>query len=457
MKSGWILGALLASGLAAQELPTHPVQVPAQHRGQAPVVDNLARSKWFELFQDPHLQVLVNRALEQNLDLKQAVARVESARANLGIKGSDQWPRLNLTAALNQSLVSANSPTFVAGFLPRNRPFGEVLINLLNFEIDLFGRVHHQTQAAAAQLWASEEDRKAVMTALVAEVASSYFNLLEFDAELQLARATLGSHQATLALVEARERGGVASMLEVYQARQLVEQTGLAIAESERQVSLLENRLQQLSGGLPGPVERGSLLVQVVLPEVPAGLPSELLSRRPDIRSAELTLAAQEELSEVARRAIFPRISLTAFLGVQSSSLSNLFSSPSGTFFINPVISQPLFDAGLGSAEQLAESQQQLALLRYQQVVQQAFREVADGLSDHARFREIAAGQQQLVDTLEQRSRLAQARYLGGVDSQLNWLDAERDLFAARVGLAQARRNQLLSVVQLYKALGGGW
>lgn len=462
MKKLQILGlcALLSlAALADPETPPDHPSIPDNFRGATQnEKTSIGDLKWFQVFHDPKLQELIRIALQENADLRLALARVDQARANLGIQNAEHLPKLSLTAALNQNVASTNSPTFISGFIPRNRPFGEVLLNFLSYELDIWGRVQHQTQAAAAQLLATEADRRTVSTMVVAEVATNYFNLLDLDAELVLARSTLKTRTDSLKLIQIRQEGGIATMLDVRQAEQLVQTAALAIPETERQIAGLENQLNLLLGRMPGPIDRGiSLLDQERLPEVPAGLTSDLLVRRPDIVAAELNLQVQKELVEVARASFFPRITLTGFLGFQSRSLSNLFSSGSQTLFLNPTITQPIYSAGLGSAEDLAESQRETAKVRYQQVILVAFREVSDALLQYGKIKEIRASREALVATLEHRVELAYLRYKGGVDTLLSALDADRDLFNAKLTLVQARRNELLSVVQLYKALGGGW
>lgn len=432
---------------------------PPQFRDAAPTETSLGDLRWFEVFKDPQLQALLRTALANNLDLRLAMARVDSARANAGIEDAALYPRASLQADLNQTLASRNSPTFPAGgFLPRNRPFFEVLLNFLSYELDIWGRVRHQSAAAWNEVLATEESRRAVLTMVVSEVATAYFNLLELDAEREIAERTLKTRSQSLELVRAREQGGVASMLDVRQAEQLVQTAQIVVSEAQRQTAKMENQIHILLGGYPGPVARGkSLLEQEQLPEVPAGLPSQLLTRRPDIRAAEFNVLSKNELVEVAYASVFPRITLTGFLGYQSKALHSLFTPDSGTFFVNPTIQQPVFEPGLGSAEALATGNREIALVQYQQTVATAFKEVSDSLIDHTKYQEIRREREQLVITLKERADLSYLRYNGGVDSLLNALDADRDLFAAEVALAQARRGELVSLVQLYKSLGGGW
>ncbi|MFN8608923.1 MAG: efflux transporter outer membrane subunit [Vulcanimicrobiota bacterium] len=460
----WLLILCLSTALWAQDNEDrlkveNSVVVPPQFRDTAPTVTSIGDLRWFEIFKDPQLQALLRTASANNLDLRLAMARVEAARGNAGLQDANLYPKLSLQTDLNQTLASRNSPTFPAGgFLPRNRPYFEVLLNFLSYELDIWGRVHHQSQAAWDEVLASEENRRAVLTTVISEVASNYFNLLELDAELEIARRTLKTRTDSLELIRARQQGGIASMLDVRQAEQLVQTAQIVLSETQRQTGRLENQICLLLGTSPGPVARGrSLLEQEPMPEVPAGLPSQLLTRRPDIRAAEFVVLAREEQIKVAYASIFPRITLTGFLGYQSKALHSLFQPDSGTFFLNPAINQPLFDAGLGSAEDYAVGNRNIALVQYQQTVANAFKEVSDSILDHTRYQEIRKEREALVVTLKDRSELSYLRYTGGVDSLLNALDADRDLFQAEVALAQARRGELVSLVQLYKALGGGW
>ena len=440
------------------------VQPPSTFRGAgdaaaAPDPNSLADLKWFEVFKDQQLQELIKTALVKNYDLSQAMARVQTARANLGITRSEQFPNVTASAEVT-TLRNSNSGQFAlpAG-AKRDRTFGTVLLDLLSFEIDIWGRQRRATEAARADLLGAEETRKAVMTTVVGDVSAAYFNLLELDMELEIAQDTLATRKESLSLIQTRQRGGVATMLDVRQAEQLVYAAAQTVPDIERLIEQTENRINLLLGKDPGPVARGrSLTEQEQPPDAPAGLPSSLLERRPDIRAAEATLMAATANIGVAKAAYFPQISLTGFLGGQSSQLANLFSGPGGAWNFAPQVSLPIFNAGrVKSGVRFTEAQQRLALTQYQQSIKTAFREVSDALVEYRKVKEIRAQQESLVTTLQDRSRLAYLRYQGGVDTQLNALDADRDLFAAELSLAQTRRNELLALVQLYKALGGGW
>ncbi|MCI0423904.1 MAG: efflux transporter outer membrane subunit, partial [Acidobacteria bacterium] len=340
-----------------------------------------------------------------------------------------------------------------------DRTFGGVVLNLLSFEVDLWGRLRRATEAARANLLATEENRKAVVTTLVGDVATAYFDLLELDTELEIAKRTLATRQESLRLINVRQQGGVATLLDVRQAEQLVYGAAQTIPDIERLIERRENQISLLLAKNPGEVVRGRRLTeQEQPPSVPPGLPSSLLERRPDIRAAEQNLVAANAIIGVAKAAYFPRISLTGFLGFESNQLSSLFTGPTRVWQFVPQVTQPIFTAGrLKSNVRLAEAQQQIALVQYEKTIQTAFREVSDALVEYRKVKEIRAQQELLVNTLQDRSRLAYLRYQGGVDTQLNALDADRDLFSAELSLALTRRNELLALVQLYKALGGGW
>jgi outer membrane protein, multidrug efflux system len=462
--SGVVIVGLLAGCTVGPKYRKPIVQPPSTFRGAgdaaaAPDPNSMADLKWFEVFKDERLQELVRTALVNNYDLGQAVTRIQAARANLGITRSEQFP--NVTAGADvTTLRNSNSGQFAlpAG-VSRDRTFGTVVLDLLSFEIDIWGRRRRATEAARADLLGAEETRKALMTTVVSDVSAAYFNLLELDLELEIARDTLATRRESLHLIQARQRGGVATMLDVRQAEQLVYAASQTVPDIERLIEQTENRINLLLGKDPGPVARGrSLTEQEQPPSAPPGLPSSLVERRPDIRGAEAALMAATANIGVAKAAYFPQISLTGFMGGQSNQLANLFSGPGGVWNFAPQVTAPIFNAGgVKSGVKLTEAQQRLALTQYQQTIKTAFREVSDALVEYRKVKEIRAQQELLVTTLQDRSRLAYLRYQGGVDTQLNALDADRDLFAAELSLAQTRRNELLALVQLYKALGGGW
>lgn len=427
----------------------------------APEASSLADLKWFEVFKDEKLQELTRTALAQNYDLRNAVARVEQARANLGVVRSNQIPQFNASGAVEINRLSRDGQTPLPSyFLPnQNRNWGLASLNLLSFEVDIWGRLRRSTEAARANLLNAEENRKAVVTTLVSDVASNYFDLLQLDYQLDISKQTLDTRRESLRLVEERQAGGVATLLDRRQAEQLVDTAAQAIPELQQQIEQTENNINLLLGQNPGGVVRGRpFLEQEMPPQVPAGLPSSLLERRPDIRAAEATLIAANANIGVAKAAYFPQISLSGLLGGQSTQLSSLFTAANSVWNVVPQVSQPIFSAGrLKSGVKLAQAQRDSALAEYEKSIQTAFSEVSNALIAHQRTHESRLEQEKLVAALEDRKRLAYVRYRGGVDTQLNALDADRDLFQAQLSLAQIRYTELLSVVQLYKALGGGW
>ena len=415
--------------------------------------------KWFEVFKDQELQQLVRTAIVQNYDSRAAIARINAARANLGFARSEQFPQIYGSADLPTTRNSKNGPlgAFTSGGGARS--IGDFFLNLLSFELDVWGRVRQQKKAARDELRASEEDRKAVLTTVVGDVAAGYFTLIALDNELEISKRTLATREESLRIIELRQQGGLATLLEVRQAEELVYQASQTIPDTERALEQTENLISLLLGNNPGAIKRGRPLgQQEVLTEVPAGLPSDLLARRPDIRSAEAILEANGAFVSVAKKAYFPRISLTGNSGFQSNALSSLFNGASRAWTFIPEVTAPIFTGGrLKSNVNFARAQQDLALVQYQQTIQNAFREVSDALVQYRKMKEVRVQQELLVTALRDRSRLAYLRYQGGVDSLLNALDSDRELFDAELNLTQTKRNELLSLVQLYKALGGGW
>ena len=458
-----LVSLLTGSVVGQKKYERPPIKTPDEFRGAEPTspvdANSIGDLKWFEVFQDEALQKLVRTAMDQNYDLRLAVARINAARANVGLARSNQFPQFDVGADLTTTRTSANSGTGASGQGGQKRSFGEVFLSLLTFEVDLWGRRRQQTKAARAQLASTEEDRKTVATVVVSDVATNYFNLLELDLELEIANRTLSAREESLRIIKARQQGGLATMLEVRQAEELVYQASQTIPDTERLSEQTENQINLLLGTNPGPITRGaSLSQQKEPPAVPAGLPSSLLERRPDIRSAEQLLVSENALVSAAKKAYFPTISLTGAFGFQSNSLASLFTGSSSAWTFIPQITQPIFTAGrLKSNVNFEKAQREYALAQYQQTIQTAFSDVSNALIQYRRVREIRTQQELLVSSLQDASRLAHLRYEGGVDTMLNALVADTSLFSAELSLAQTKRNELLSLVQLYKALGGGW
>ncbi|HEY6186309.1 MAG TPA: efflux transporter outer membrane subunit [Pyrinomonadaceae bacterium] len=439
------------------------VQTPVDYRGATapaqPNAQSLADVKWFEVFKDEKLQGLIRQALIHNYDLRESVARIDAARASLGLTRSEQFPTIGGSTDMVIERLSRDGAVTLPGPAKRDRSFGSVLLNLFTFELDIWGRLRKATAASRADLLASEEARRAVMTTIVSDVAGAYFNLRELDYELEIAKRTSGLRRESLAIIRMRAENGVSNMLEVRQAEELVYDAEEVIPALEMAIEKQENFISFLTGKNPQDIPRGSELTeQQMPPEVPAGLPSDLIERRPDIRSAEQDLLAANLRIEVAKKAFFPRISLTGFLGFESDQLTKLFSPSRSVWGLLPQIAQPIFTGGrLKSNVRLTQAERDLLLVNYERTIQNAFRDVSDSLVAYRKVKEVRSQRELLVGTLQDRSRLSYMRYRYGVSNLLEALDADRELFDAELGLARTRRDELLTVVLLYKALGGGW
>jgi len=463
--SAMIIVLLSNLALGQKKVYQPPVtQTPTVYRGEEatsqPGTQSFGDLKWFEVFKDELLQELLHTAIAQNYDIRQTVARINAARAQLGLARADQFPNFVASASLTTTrLPNDGSLGELANRTQRNISFGQVLLNLLNFEIDIWGRVRKIKNARRADLKAAEEDRNFVLATVVSTVATAYFQLRELDLELDISKRTLATRQESLRIIKLRKEKGVATALDLRQAEQLVYAASATIPDLQRTIEQQENLINLLLAQNPAPVPRGrELVAQGLIPTVPPGLPSDLLHRRPDIRSAEQSLVATNFSVEAARAAYFPQISLSGFLGGDSTALSSLFTGAGSVWGFGTQVTQPIFTAGrLKSNVKFNKAQQESAIVGYQSTVQGAFREVSDALIAYRKTVEVRAQQELLVQTLQERSRLAYLRYLGGVDTLLSALDADRDLFDAQIVLAQIKLNELTAVVQLYRALGGGW
>lgn len=449
---------LLLSGCTLGPKYKRPAaQAPDTFRGVAPnarpTPQSLGEEKWWTVFQDPQLQALIREALSQNYDVRRAAARILQAQAALGIVRADRFPTIVAGASASNERFAKTRVTPAFETSPMQVNLG------LAWELDFWGKFRRATEAARAELLASEWGQRAVISSLVSNVATAYFELLELDSEMDIARSALDSRKESLRLVEIREKGGTTSMMDVRQSEQLVYTASAAIPDLERRIEQQENLISILLGRSPGPVTRGLPLVANVVPaEVPSGLPSSLLERRPDIQSAEQTLMAANARIGVAKAAYFPQITLTGLAGYQSTALTNLFTGPAGLWSFGGQLVQPLFTAGkIRSGVRLTEAQKQEAVLIYQQSIQQAFREVSDSLVAFRKNREFREQQALLTNAAGDATHLADSRYRGGVTSYLEVLDSDSRYFDAQLGLSQAQLNERLALVQLYNALGGGW
>jgi NodT family efflux transporter outer membrane factor (OMF) lipoprotein len=426
---------------------------------QSPSAQSLADTEWFDIFQDDVLKQLITTALAQNHDLKIAADRVVEARANYGLQQSQLFPTVAASASFTANKASLIGATRLAPGFNLDASYTQAGFNI-NWQMDVFGRIRRLTEAARAQYLGTEEARHGVTTSLIADVTSTYFQIREFDLELDIARKTEAIAQNGLRLTTVRKNRGAATGLDVHQAEQLLYTATAQIAAIERGIGQSENALNVLLGNDPGDVPRGKLLAEFKTPpQVPAGLPSALLDRRPDIRQAEQNLVAANANIGAAKALLFPQISLTSFLGFQSRALTELFTSPARSFnFVPASALQPIFNAGaIRNGIKLTQAQRDEALEGYKKTIQNAFREVSDALIAYRKDAEQRAQQEKLVEALRESQRLSTLRYQGGLDSYLQVLDAQRNLFTGELTLAQLDREELLSVVQLYRALGGGW
>jgi len=435
------------------------VNVPPTYRGLTPEeaaksdARSLADEKWWEVFQDEQLKELVKTALQQNYDVRIAATRTLQAQAQLGITRADQFP------TVAGGVTGANLRNPQAKFLRAYETSATQVSGNLAWDLDFWGKYRRATEAARADLAASEWARREVITALIANLAGAYLQLRALDLQLEISQRTLASRQDSLRLTRLLADGGSTSMLDVRQAEQLVFTAASEVPTLEQQIEQEENFISTLLGNNPAPVPRGRKLTeQAHPPVVPAGLPSSLLERRPDVRQAEEQLISANAQIGVARAAYFPQISLTATAGYQSSALTSLFTGPAGLWNFGGTLAQPIFTAGkLRSNFRLTEARQQEFLLGYEQTIQGAFRDVSDSLVAYRKTQEFRQQQELLVASAEDAARLSHMRYNGGVASYLEVLTNETNYFSAELGLVQAQLNERLTLVQLYRALGGGW
>jgi multidrug efflux system outer membrane protein len=418
-----------------------------------PAAESLGDQKWWEVFQDEELQKLIRASLQQNYDVRIAAARILQAQAQLGITRADQFPSI----AAGASAIDQRSPQSKL-FPAFNSSANQVNLSLA-WELDFWGKYRRSTEAARANLLAGQWAQQEVISTLVSNVATAYFQLRELDLELEISRGTLASRQDSLKLTRLLADHGATSLLDVRQAEQLVFTAAEQVPDLERRIEQQENFISTLLGKNPGAVARGRKLTeQPHAPEVPAGLTSSLLERRPDIRQAEQQLIAFNARIGVAKAAYFPQITLTADVGYQSSALTSLFQGPLGLWSFGGALTQPIFEGGrLRNNVRFTEAQKQEAVIVYQQTIQEAFREVSDSLVAYRKNQEFRAQQELLTNSAQDAAHLSDVRYQGGATSYLEVLTNQTNYFSAELNLAQARLNELLALVGLYKALGGGW
>ena len=455
--SGVIAAVSLGGCLLGPNYSRQPVETPATYRFAATDVADTANTEWWKQFQDPVLDELIATALANNKDVKIAAARVEQFMGQFVTTRSALFPQIGAgaTAARQRSPLGALQQ-LPGGVGPVYNSF-ELSVSAA-WELDLFGRTRRLTEAARANLLSSEEGRRATILSLVASVASSYLNLRSLDRQLEIAKATTESRAESVHVFTLRFEGGEVSQMELAQSQSEYEASLATIPQLETQIAQQEDALSVLLGSNPGPIVRGLQLGALATPVIPAGLPSDLLERRPDLLQAEQDLVAANALIGAARALYFPQISLTGLLGTASTQFSSLFTGPARLWSFAGQVTQPIFTAGNISGQvQTAEAQQRAALLTYQKAIQVAFQEVDDALIQSQKLHEQLEVQGRQVTALSTYARLARARYEGGYTSYIEVLDAERSLFNAQLSETQTHAAALASFVTLYKAMGGGW
>ena len=463
MKNTALLGILAvlvleAGCLMGPKYKRPTVDVPQQYRAPAPEqaaqASSLGNEQWWQVYQDPVLTQLIHTAIAQNYDVRIAAARVLEAQAQVGITRANQLP----SASVGANVFSEQNAKVTNLFPAYQVNGGELNLSVI-WNLDFWGKYRRQTEAARAQLLATEWGQRAVLSSLVANVATAYFQLRALDNELEISKRTLESRQQSLKLTQFLESHGGASGLDVSQAEQLVYTASETIPDLERQIQQQENVLSVLLGENPQAIPRGRALTEQPAPQnVPAGLPSELLERRPDVRQAEQIMVAANAEIGVAKASFFPSLSLTGLGGLESNALHHFITQPSETWYGAFNVSQPVFQGGaLRSQLRLARANWQEASLAYQQTVQNVLEQVSNSLVASEKDREFREQQELLTQAAQQTDQLSEVLYKNGGASYLQVLTSETNYFSAELNLVQAQLNERLALVQLYQALGGGW
>jgi len=433
------------------------VEVPQSWRFAEKEARDLVNTPWWEQFDDPVLNELIGICLRENRDLLIATARIEEFRGRFQVARSPLLPQIgaNAGASRQRSTEQGQSPLPAAS----QNPFDLYELSAFaSWEIDFWGKYRRAAESARANLLATQEARRSVVLSLVASVAGAYVNLRDLDRQLEIARRTAKSRGESLTIFELRNRGGLISELELSQVKSEYEQALATIPAIEKAIAQQEDALSVLLGRNPGPIRRGRTIDELKLPDVPAGLPSELLHNRPDIRQAEQELISANAQIGVARAQYFPSISLTGMFGWESTRLSGLFSGPATIWSLAAPVAQPIFTGGaIAGQVRSSEAFREETLQRYKQTVQNAFRDVEDALVDQKQTRQQLAAQTRQVEALRTYARTARLRYDNGYTSYIEVLDAEQSLFSAELSSVQTQGGLFQSLINLYKAMGGGW
>jgi len=456
----FFVAAALAGCMVGPDYKRPMLDMPNSWRFEDAAAEDSANTAWWGQFDDPVLNELIQVALQENKDVKIAAARVEQFLGQYGTTRAALFPQVGAQASASRQRTSqVTGPTPLENIPSANPTFSnyEIYLNAY-WEIDLWGKLRRATEAARANLLSSEEARRAVILTLVSSVAGSYVNLRDLDKQYEIAKQTAMVREESYKLFKLRFEGGIISELELSQVKSEYEAALAQVPLYEKLIAQQENALSVLLGRNPGAIPRGKSIDELVLPVIPAGLPSDLLANRPDIRQAEQDLVAANANIGVAKAQYFPTISLTGLLGFASNDLSKLFTSSAGAWSYGAPITAPIFTAGaIAGQVKAAEAVQQQLVIRYQQAIQTAFREMDDALVDQKRSREQLETQGQQVGTLRQYARIARLRFDEGYTSYLEVLDAERSLFNAQLSYAQTQGTIFQALVNVYKAIGGGW
>ncbi len=452
-----LCAALLGGCMLGPDYQRPSVDAPTSFRFEPKEVADTANTEWWKQYDDPVLDALIAEALANNRNVKVAAANVEQAAGFLAQTRSPLFPQVGYNAAGQRERVTESGRTALAQLLPNPETAYQAALGA-SWEIDLWGRIRRQSEAARANLLATDEARRGVILSLVASVASDYIQLRGLDEQLVIAKRTLGTYADSVKLFELQFKYGQVSQMNVAQAQSQYETAAAQIPQIESQIAQLENALSVLVGRNPGTIERGKSISELKVPVAPAGMPSQLLERRPDLRQSEEQLIAANAQIGAAKALYFPTISLTGALGTASTELSNLFTGAARTWSYAGQLIGPIFTFGAVSGQVAqAEAAQQAALQSYQLSIQNAFADVDNALVGSAKISEQLAAQQKLVDALSTYSRLARLQYDGGYTSYSTVLQAEQSLFPAELTLASVKASLFVASVNIYKAMGGGW
>jgi len=459
----FFIALMLTSCMMGPNYKRPEVDTPQTWRFEDEKAKDVANTAWWEQFGDPVLNDLVQTALRENKDIKIAAARVEEFIGRYGTTRAALFPQIGAGAAYGRQRVSElTGPSPLADVPGPNQPnptfnSSELFLNAA-WEIDLWGKLRRATEAARAEMLSTEEARRSVILTLVASVANSYINLRDFDKQLELTRQTAKSYKESYDLFSLRFKYGIVSQIEVSQAKSQYEQALSNIPFFEKLIAQQENAISVLLGRNPGPIARGRTIDEFMFPAVPAGLPSDILTNRPDIRQAEQNLIAANANIGVAKSLYFPTISLTGMLGWASNDLSDLFKGPAKMWSWAIPATMPIFTAGaIAGQVKATEALQQQALFNYEKSIQEAFREVDDALVDQKRTREQIEAEVRQLEALREYVRLARLRYDNGYASYLEVLYAENSLYASELTHTQSQAALFQALVNVYKAMGGGW